>query len=90
MKIGCINVNGLVNSPTKRIDLNNWIKLHNLDVICIQEWYVINKKDINDNNNDNNNVNINSDDDDEIAQSNFGLEPLSITLDMSAFSNYFK
>ena len=37
LKIGCINVNGLVNSPTKRIDLNNWIHLHDLDVVCIHK-----------------------------------------------------
>ena len=85
LKIGCINVNGLVNSPTKRINLNNWIKLHNLDVICIQEWYVINQKDIKDNNNNNNN-----NDTDEIIQENFGLEPLSISLDISAFTDYLK
>ena len=83
LKIGCINVNGLVNSPTKRIDLNNWIKLHNLDVVCIQEWYVINKKDIKDNNNNNN-------ENDEMIQEDFGLEPLSISLDMSAFTDYLK
>ena len=62
LKIGCINTQGLVTHPTKRIDLNNWIHLHKLDVVCLQEWYVPNQKDIkmdrNNNNNNDNNDNI--------------------------------
>ena len=78
LKIGCINTRGLVNSPTKRIDLNNWATLHNLDVICIQEWYVPKKKDVNNNNDDNNNNEMNQ------------LNPLTVTLDMTAFTEYRK
>ena len=81
LKVGCINVQGLVSNPTKRIDLNNWIRLHDLDVVCIQEWYVPHKKDVN-----NNNIN----DDDQMIQQNFGLEPLKITLDISLFTDYQK
>ena len=46
LKIACINVRGLVSSPTKRIDLYNWIRLHNIDIICIQEWYVHKDKNV--------------------------------------------
>ena len=63
LKIGCINPRGLVSSPAKRIDLFNWIKLNDLDVICIQEWYVPKKKDVFNNqdmkNDENDNKNFN-------------------------------
>ena len=89
LKIGCINTNGLVTHPTKRIDLNNWMHLHDLDVVCLQEWYVPNQRDVDDNNHnepngDNNNSNIN------FNQNNMALRPLSITLDMSLITGYEK
>ena len=90
LRVGCINVRGLVNSPTKRIDLNTWIQIHNLDVICIQEWYVLKKKDVNVNKNANNyvyNNNVNSFDDND---NDFDLAPLEITFNMAAFQNYNK
>ena len=40
LKIGCVNVCGLVSNPDKRVALNHWIELNDLDVICIQEWFV--------------------------------------------------
>ena len=79
LKIGCINTHELVTHPTKRIDLNNWLHLHDLDVVCLQEWYIPNRKDVDnkvdDQNNNNNNVE---------------LQPLSITLDMSLITGYKK
>ena len=75
LKIGCINVRGLVTNPTKRIDLYNWIMLHNLDVICIQEWYVHNNKVVN-----NNKKWEDSDDDDNV----------DITMNMAIFNEFDK
>ena len=49
-----------------------------MDVICIQEWYVPKKKDVNNNNDDNNNNEMNQ------------LNPLTVTLDMTAFTEYRK
>ena len=92
LKIACINTHGLVSNPTKRIDLNNWATLHNLDVICIQEWYVPKKKDVKENNK-NNGKNKNDDDDDDDDDENNEineLAPLNVTLDMTAFANYDK
>ena len=86
LKIGCINTRGLVNSPAKRIDLNNWNTLHDLDVICIQEWYVPKKKDVNDNNNNNQSDDNNNNNNDEMNQLNL----LTVTLDMTAFPEYSK
>ena len=40
LKIGCVNVCGLVSNPDKRVALNHWIELNDLDIICIQEWFV--------------------------------------------------
>ena len=40
LRVGCINVRGIVSNATKRVELNNWIELQNLDVVCIQEWFV--------------------------------------------------
>ena len=37
LKVGNLNVRGIVSSVNKRIELNNWIELNDLDVICIQE-----------------------------------------------------
>ena len=57
LKVGCINVRGIVASVNKRIELNHWIELNDLDVICIQEWYiphgrqVVEKKENDDDNN---------------------------------------
>ena len=84
LKIGCINTRGLVSCPTKRIDLNNWMVLHDLDAVCIQEWYVPHKKDVkNSNNNNNNNENDNE-------EKQFNLAPLKITLDMSSMTDFEK
>ena len=82
LNIGCINPSGLVSNPTKRLDLYNWIKLNNLDIICIQEWYVpkkkivINKQD--------------SIDDDENGNKIFNLVNLKIEFDLSIFTEYEK
>ena len=40
LKVGFINVRGIVSSVTKRVELNHWIELNQLDVVCIQEWFV--------------------------------------------------
>ena len=40
LKLGCLNVCGLVSNPDKREALNHWIELNDLDIICIQEWFV--------------------------------------------------
>ena len=94
LKIGCINTRGLVANPTKRIDLNNWAQLHNLDVVCIQEWYVPKKKDIKDRNGNENenkiNHNNNNYNDDNNNNEMNDLAPLQVTLDMTAFTNYLK
>ena len=81
LKIGCINVRGLVSSPTKRIDLYNWIKLHDLDVICIHEWYI--HKDNNIKNNKNDYLYLDWND-------NFAVKEDEITLNMSVFIDYEK
>ena len=64
---------GLVSNVSKRVELNHWLELNDLDVVCIQEWFVPHSKitkneskclavnNINDNSNVNNgskNVNI--------------------------------
>ena len=85
LKIGCINTRGLVSCPTKRIDLNNWMVLHDLDAVCIQEWYVPHKKDVNNSNNNNENGNDNRDE-----EKKFNLAPLKVTLDMSSLTHYDK
>ena len=77
LKIGCINVRGLVTNPTKRIDLYNWIMLHELDIICIQEWYVHNSKIVN----KNQHQWEGSDDDDN---------NIDITMNMSIFNEFEK
>ena len=87
LKIGCINTRGLVAHPTKRIDLNNWMQLHNIDVVCIQEWYVPKKKNVNNNNNTNRKENEQNDSNDE---NDYGLAPQTVSLNMSAFTNYSK
>ena len=66
LKVGCINVRGLVSNVSKRVELNHWLELNDLDVVCIQEWYVphsrmtkIESKQLNlKDNNVNKNVNI--------------------------------
>ena len=68
LKIGCINVRGLVSNVSKRVELNHWLELNDLDVVCIQEWFVPHSKITrneskqlclnNDVNKCNNNVNI--------------------------------
>ena len=40
LKIASINTRGIIASEQKRIDLLNWINLHDLDIICLQEWYL--------------------------------------------------
>ena len=41
-----INIQGLVASKDKRKNLMNWILMYNIDIICIQEWYIHNKNNI--------------------------------------------
>ena len=81
LKIACINPRGLVSSPVKRIDLFNWIKLNDLDIICIQEWYVPKKKVVF------NNQDVKNDENDN---KNFNLASLKIEFDMSIFIGYKK
>ena len=81
LKIGCINPRGLVSSPAKRIDLFNWMKLNDFDVLCIQEWYVPKKKIVF------NNQDIKNDENDN---KNFNLASLKIEFDMSIFIGYKK
>ena len=40
LKVGCINVRGLVSNVSKRIELNHWLEMNELDIVCIQEWFV--------------------------------------------------
>ena len=40
LMVGCINAQGVVSDPDKRIALNHWIVLNDLDIVCIQEWFV--------------------------------------------------
>ena len=40
LRIACINVRGIVASLDKRVELNQWLMMHNIDVVCIQEWLV--------------------------------------------------
>ena len=84
LKIGCINVRGLVSSPTKRIDFYNWIKLHNLDIICVQEWFVHKNKDVN-------NKYVKSEDNLYLDwEDNYDIKDDEITLNMAVFTDYEK
>ena len=47
LKVGCINVRGLVSNVSKRVELNHWLEMNDLDVICIQEWFVPHGKQTN-------------------------------------------
>ena len=40
LRIACINVRGIVSMNSKRVELNAWMTVNDIDVICIQEWYV--------------------------------------------------
>ena len=40
LRVACINVRGIVASLDKRVELNHWLEMHNIDVVCIQEWLV--------------------------------------------------
>ena len=44
LRLGCINVRGLVSNVSKRVELNHWLELNDLDVVCIQEWFVPHSK----------------------------------------------
>ena len=90
LKIGCINTRGLVAHPTKRIDLNNWMQLHDIDVVCVQEWYVPKKKKVNNNINRNNNNQNDNEQSDNNDDNDYGLASQAISLNMSAFTNYSK
>ena len=79
LRVGCINVRGLVGNPTKRIDLNCWLEIHDLDVICIQEWYIFQDKIV-----------INENMKEDKKNDDFGLAPLKVELKMAAFQNYQK
>ena len=47
LRIGCLNVRGIIDNPTKRVDLNTWMVKHQIDVMCLQEVYVPdNEKDL--------------------------------------------
>ena len=91
LKIGCINVRGIVSNVNKRIQLNYWIELNDLDVVCIQEWFIPhnkqtvfeskrNKKYENDNKDDELDYDSesNSDNLSEYVKENFGNEKLMI------------
>ena len=44
LKVGCINVRGIVSNVSKRVELNHWMELNELDIVCIQEWYIPHNK----------------------------------------------
>ena len=105
-KIGCVNVCGIVSNPDKRVALNHWIELNDLDIICIQEWFVphgrqtmseqkCNYSIFNNDNSNSNNVS-DSDGDSDFVFDRFEDEKkndskyLSVSLDMSAFPKYLK
>ena len=88
LKVGNINVRGIVSSVNKRIELNNWIELNDLDVICIQQWYVPHNRQVSE---------IKDDESDDYNRyDNFEDERkndtrhLSVALDMTAFQRYDK
>ena len=49
LRVGSINVSGIVSNPTKRVELNAWMEMHELDIICVQEWYLHRNKQNNKN-----------------------------------------
>ena len=61
LKVGSINV-------SKRIELNHWIELNDLDVICIQEWYVPHDRQVSENKDND------SEDDDSLGYDEFENE----------------
>ena len=44
LKLGCINVRGIVSNVSKRVELNHWMELNELDIVCIQEWFIPHNK----------------------------------------------
>ena len=79
LRVGCINVRGIVSNPDKRIDLNTWMDEHKLDIGCVQEWLVPRnvkvsknkrngKNDVYNNENSNCNMNDNFSSDEEIVE----------------------
>ena len=91
LKVGCINVRGIVSNVNKRIELNNWIELNDLDVVCIQEWYVPHNRQVSENKDDDS-----DESDDDNRYDNFederknDMRYLSVALDMTAFQRYEK
>ena len=84
LKVGNINVRGIVSSVNKRIELNNWIELNDLDVICIQEWYVPHNRQVSEIKDDE------SEDDNRYDNFEDERKNLSVALDMTAFQRYEK
>ena len=102
LRVGCINVRGIVSNTDKRVELNHWIESHDLDVVCLQEWYVPHEKHSKqkkNNKNNNNNNNDNSNDLDSLSSnSNNQFEGekendekhLDVSLEMAPFPKYEK
>ena len=88
LKIGCINVRGIVSNINKRVELNFWMNTHNIDVLCIQEWYV--PRNAKENMNDSK-INDFFDESDNSNDSNDLIEiKENIDFDMVEFPNYEK
>ena len=92
LKVGNINVRGIVSSVNKRIELNHQIELNDLDVICIQEWYVPHNKQVvekKENENDDD-YGYHEDFDTFENERENDQKYLAVTLDMAAFQKYEK
>ena len=90
LKVGNINVRGIVSSVNKRIELNHWIELNDLDVVCIQEWYILHDRQIEKKENDSNDDNGFDNYDTFENENKNDRRYLSVTLDMAAFQKYDK
>ena len=77
LTIGCLNIRGMVSDIQKRIDLNAWLGAQNLEVLCLQEWYVPHK--VQQNNNDN-----------EVEYEEWDDFKYDVTIDMAQFNDYEK
>ena len=78
LTVGCINIRGIVSDIQKRIDLNAWLGAQNLEILCLQEWYVSHKLQ-KENDNDNN---------EEFEE--WDCYDYDITIDMAQLNGYEK
>ena len=91
LRVACLNVNGIVANPNKRVELNAWLEMHDIDVLCGQEWFVPHEshKKQKEDSNSNNNDTLDSDSNEEnFENERKGDISDGAHLDMAQFKNY--